>query len=90
MRVIDKFKKDKTTKMINVRVPIAIHEKFVRQIHLDKQEGLKTNISQLIIQAIVMYLDDREKPTLKQRFNRVIRGKIPKRNYTGRRLTGQV
>jgi len=90
VKVIDSIRREKTRRHINIRIPVALYERFVKQMHIDKEMGYKPKITNIVIQGIMLYLDERENPRLKQRFMRVLHGQLQKRHFTGRTTTTQL
>jgi hypothetical protein len=86
VKVIDSIRREKTRRHINIRIPVALYERFVKQMHIDKEMGYKPKITNIVI----LYLDERENPRLKQRFMRVLHGQLQKRHFTGRTTTTQL
>lgn len=63
-RLIDAIRGTEPNKMINVRVPISLHDKVLRQILLEREHGYRAGWTEIVIDALEKYT---AKPPRKKR-----------------------
>jgi len=68
-KLIDHIRGTEKRKSINAKLPISLYENVLRQMLLDREQGIKVNWSMILRAGLLMYLEERKNPTVRAKVN---------------------